>query len=443
MSEKLNSNLLAILLENRSISPYDYEKFRNKLMHCIESLNIPDDIDEESIERLRDRFRRSVSKGGINIGMNLSEVLTSSIVQANLNTIHSIGKGDEEVNIGKVTTLDYINPTSKSSENTVIKLKISNAISYDQLHYIGIDLVGIRALNIIKEIVVTPLDVPESLKKHSYVTNFVKVIFDKRQLKKYDLSFNTVFKQFSNFYSKSSRKSEVFKSKVINDNNVVTKVLYIDFSSRIDGKIEFDIKKEIENILIRGDPNIKDIVYQIKDELEVYAIIRESTSIKKSIMYGNIIRRLMESPYIISILNINHGKVFYRYFGIYETFVKLLSMKEDFGFKEIYVQILAYLLTITGEIETIKSADRSITDKLSKVLKGSSLKKMIETIFSTTDQDIPLNSNTYSNIFGVPRNGKKISKKYNEIHSTLFNNTTIIEEKMKIVDLLYMDYDYS
>ena len=185
----------------------------------------------------------------------------------------------------------------------------------------------------------------------------------------------------------------------------------------------------------------------VKD-LEVYFIVRDTyesnpDTKNKNLGYSRVMKNIRLSPYVNDIISINHGRSFSNYYGIVTTFIKLLDFEHELGYKKIFIHILAFMLTMSGQLLTMRNASKDNTDSLSKSLKGKSLNKMVDQVFDVSRKNVPLSSIAHANVFGTPRNGKKLSLPYREIHSLLFNNTTILKERVNLTDTLFSTYQYT
>lgn len=441
--ERVYNHGLQILLKDRNLEIGERAKFENEFRECVDSLNIPDDISDNDLQRFYDKLEDSRAKGGVNIGIYLNFILTGSFVQADLNQIHSIGKKSEAVNLGKVKALDYVNYTGGKMANVIVKVRISKSVRYEQMEVVAKSLVLITVEDIIEEFILAP---SSALNKFADSTTNIsktfKIIFNRDKMDMYGIDLSLVYDMMTAYYKKT-KLSKVIWDKASGDNYFI-----VNFTARpMDGKI-VDLKKDAMKVRIRGNIYILDMILDYVKDLEVYFLVRDNYESNpdtktKNFGYSRVMKNLKLSPYINEIISINHGRSFSNYYGIVATFVKLIDFEDELGYKKIFIHILAFMLTLTGQLLTMRNASKDNTDSLSKSLKGKSLNKMVKQIFEVSKKNIPLSSIAHANVFGTPRNGKKSSLAYREIHSLLFNNTTILSEKVNLTETLFSTYQYN
>jgi len=429
---------LAILIENKNLNEVEVDFIRKTIEDLITYLNIGD-LDEDEKTLLLGKIKKANINTTTNAGMYVATVITGNIVQANLDAIHSFGKSNTGEQNVKFSGNDFID-FSRGSDKVYIKVKLFDDIPSSAIPDLGKYLVGVHIKDIIKYGIHNPVDKMSlaTHKNHRY-----KIAFDLDKMKSLQLSMNEVNAVIIDYViRRSGGKGDI----TIYSSDDKLGVYYFYFDFYLNQKPDYNIEKDLNNILVRGHKIIKDMLIQSLNGN--YEIIFKTSikpgSEKKYWLKSKALKILYNHPFIEKIVDINHGLVYDNFFGVLQTYYKFIELQSRGSkkYKDVYVKILILLQTITGSITSIKMASSSFVDSITQSTKGKALTKLALSLENKlTNKD--LTNFTYLFIFGELKTPAKYTDEMKETETNMFGNTEVGKVVEYVRTKLYNSYDYT
>jgi len=429
---------LSIVTENKDLNEVEYESMKQSIVELVEYLNIDDDLNEDEEELLLDKVKKANIKSTTNAGMYVATVITGTIVQSKLDAIHSFGKsnsGDQNIKFSGNEFIDF----SRGSDSVYIKIKLFDDILSTAIPQLGKYLVGVHIKDIIKYGIHNPVDKKslDTHKNHRY-----KIAFDLDKMKLLGLSMYEVNAVIVDYIVR--RTGEKGDISIYSKSNKLG-IYYFYFDFYLNQKPEYNIEKDLNNILVRGHKVIKDMLVQSlngKYEIIFKTVIKPGSE-KKYWLKSKALKILYNHPFIEKIVDINHGLVYDNFFGVLQTYYKFIEL-QNMGsrkYKDVYVKILILLQTITGSITSIKMASSSFVDAITQSTKGKALTKLALSLENKlTYKD--LTNFTYLFIFGELKTPARYTDEMKRIETNIFGNTEVSQVVEYVRTQLYSSYNY-
>jgi len=428
---------LAIVTQNKDLDEIEFEVMRSKILDLAAYINLDDEIDENEEEILLEKVKAATITSGTNAGMYVATVITGYIVQSKLDAIHSFGSSGSSgvaINFSNNDFIDF----SRGSENVYIKTKLNPLITPSMIPMVGKNLVAVYMKHIIEFKKHNPIDARsiETKKVHRY-----EIVLDLEKMKLLDLDLKEVDMAIYDFIArrtKGSMEIEIYDTDVEH-------IYKFHYDLYLKKKPRFEIEKEIDNILVRGNKVITDMFVQYSNDTYdvIFKTYIKSGSEKKYWLKSKALKILTNHPFVEEIEEINHGLVYDNFYGVIHTYYKFLDLqsKSRKKYKDLYVKILILLQTINGSITSIKMASSNFMDSITESTKGKALTKLANSIEKEMTFN-ELSNFTYLFIFGELKQPTKFSDEMKKIEAKIFGNTELREREMDLRTKLYVEYSY-
>ena len=466
MSQYLRQEFLSIALssltKNLTLSVSQYNDFQNVLIKMIDNIDLSNVDAEEAKSRFKIVMDRAANKGNVYIGIYIAYILTHDAMQGGLDTFHKLGSTEISKSNLQLQLSDITQFKKTKLANTIVAIKFNKYININQINMVAETFVGIYLANVVSQIDINPkVNISHtfylwrnkkwSLSKSEIVSktisNHLSLVFilDQKKMENLNICLDTIIEKLSKCPFTNDGLNSVY---ICKEKRFIYLVSGSDISHPEESRKKMDEMKNIQDrLLLRGHPNIQDLFINYNERLSLlnyetytdvpfdeisYAFIVNN---KKAIKY------ITTHPMVDEVITVRHGGLYNDTYGIVQTSNFIIRNKNLFKYQDLFVSILAQLLTLSGKLNSVIDSIKFNEDILTSSFKGRSMETLVE--YASKGNEVRrLGNVAYFSIFGNLPNERAPSQEYIDINNKLFKNIPKRKIETDTAIKLFADYEY-